>query len=491
MEPELSGTGVAEQLNGRYVIERLVGRGGMGEVFAGRAIGVEGFTRPVAIKRLHTQYSDERVLRSMLVEEARCTASLSHGNIVSVLDLDRDEAGRLFLVMELVDGIDLASLLCTGTLPLPVALFVTCEILRGLGHAHGAPAAGGLVHRDVSPQNMLIGWDGAVKVSDFGLAKAHSGTKASASLFVKGKIAYMSPEQANGAALDGRSDLFSVGVMLWEMLCGARLFGHSTLEATVRSVLLEPIPPPRSRAPELPEDVEWITMRLLDRDRDRRFPTASAAIEALLACAAYPKDGRERLAGLLRQRLPARTRQPASEEAITLEPPVAPLLVVPDQPYPDPPRRRRGRWAALAAGVIAAAGLAALVATTCAVPGLGAGGEAGAPVVPAARVAPSAEPRAAPPPVAPAPAVSEGHDARAAAEASQARPPRAPPGRAPAKGRRVPAPELETASDGGIRVLDLRELTPGAPVTPDRKDPPAKRGREAEQPRQPRQPRPQ
>src|SRR5690606_7266145 len=136
------------------------------------------------------------------------------------------------LVMELVDGIDLASLLRTGALPLPVALFVTCEVLRGLGHAHDLPASEdsvrGLVHRDVSPSDVLIGWDGAVKVSDFGLAKARATTEASASLWVKGKPAYISPEQARGAALDGRSDLFSVGVMLWEMICGARLFGRSS-----------------------------------------------------------------------------------------------------------------------------------------------------------------------------------------------------------------------------------------------------------------------
>src|SRR5689334_15683183 len=275
---------MTEQLNAKYVIEGLVGRGGMGEVFAGRVLGVEGFSRPVAIKRIHSQYSEDRGLRLMLAAEARLTARLSHSNIVAVHDLDQDEAGRLFLVMELVHGIDLASLLRTGALPVPVALFVTCEILRGLGHAHDLPTTEdslrGLVHRDVSPQNMLIGWDGAVKVSDFGLAKARATTNASASLFVKGKLAYMSPEHANGDALDGRSDLFSVGVMLWEMVCGGRLFGRDTMEATVRAVLFDPIPSPRSRSPELPRDIDQITMRLLERDRARRYDTAGAVIEA-------------------------------------------------------------------------------------------------------------------------------------------------------------------------------------------------------------------
>jgi serine/threonine-protein kinase len=261
----------------------------------------------------------------MLVAEARLAARLSHANVVAVQDLAQDEAGRLFLVMELVDGIDLASLLHTGALPLPVALFITCEILRGLGHAHDLPASEdpeapvrGLVHRDVSPQNMLIGWDGAVKVSDFGLAKARATTEASASLLVRGKVGYMSPEQANGAALDGRSDLFSVGVMLWEMICGARLFDRATLVATANSVLCEPIPSPRARSPGLPRDVEQVTMRLLERDRSRRHATAGAAVEAVLACAAYPKNGAAENLAQYVGRLIARLNLPSQHKPVVL-----------------------------------------------------------------------------------------------------------------------------------------------------------------------------
>lgn len=353
---------MAEQLNGKYVIEGEgpLGRGGMAEVFTGRTIGAEGFSHPVAIKRILSEYSADPDFRSMFVAEARLTARLSHSNIVGVHDFDQDESGRLFLVMELVDGIDLEGLRQTGALPLPVVLFVTSEILRGLGHAHELPATGdtvrGLVHRDVSPQNVLIGWDGAVKVSDFGIAKARAATKASASFVLKGKVAYMSPEQVSGHALDGRSDLFSVGVMLWEMLCHARLFARDGLEATLKSVLFDPAPLPRSRRPDLPKDVERVTMRLLEKDREQRYRDAGAALSALSACAAYPKNGRELLSAFLRERLPERSRPRSVGGARHLEAPcaasssggtatfptVVPLLAHADQ-YHVTPRRHRAR----------------------------------------------------------------------------------------------------------------------------------------------------
>lgn len=467
--PELSGADVAEQLSDKYIIERLVGRGGMGEVFAGRAIGLEGFSRAVAIKRIHSQYSDEHALRSMLVTEARLAARLSHANVVAVQDLAQDEAGRLFLVMELVDGIDLASLLHTGALPLPVALFVTTEILRGLGHAHDPPASEdpvrGLVHRDVSPQNVLIGWDGAVKVSDFGLAKARATTEASASLLIRGKVGYMSPEQANGSALDGRSDLFSVGVMLWEMICGARLFDRSTLVATASSVLCEPIPSPRARSPGLPQDIEHVTMRLLERDRSRRHATAEVAVEALLACAAYPKNGRELLAALLSERLPARARQRrgggarhqrSSLDEETLPAPLVVPLLAPAEPYPDPPGLGRGRRAVLVALLVVATALAAIIM----------GGfvlrsdDDGTSAVPAVHVAPAVEPPTTTVTSTPIPssAVPEVPVAPAPMIAPRDR-------RAPVRGRPAsPATNLEPTGRQGMRMIDLRDLAPASSV---------------------------
>jgi len=481
---------VAEQLNGKYILEELVGRGGMGEVFAGRAVGMEGISRPVAIKMIHARYSDEPARRSMLIAEAHLAAKLSHSNIVAFHDLDQDDTGRLFLVMELVDGINLAHLLRAGALPLPVTLFVTCEILRGLDHAHELPGSEdpvrGLVHRDLSPENILISWDGAVKVSDFGLAKARVTMTASASLEIKGKPAYMSPEHANRAALDGRSDLFSVGVMLWEMTCGARLFDHSSLAATVRSVLFEPIPSPRSRVPGLPHEVDRITMRLLERDRSRRYDTAGAAIEALLECAAYPKNGRELLSALLGERLPARARHrsaggerlPGSlDEETALAPPIAPLFA-PAEPYPAPPRSGRAQRA-ISLGLLVVATALATILAVGAVPRIGGGGSPAVPV-PTARVAPPVEPQvnhehpgevqsemrdikvtSAPLQSSAVSAVSAVPVAPAPTMAPQNHRTRASVGRAPAGDRQAPpAPSLESKGHNGIRVIDLRDFAP-------------------------------
>ena len=476
---------MAEQLNGRYVIERLLGQGGMGEVFAGHSIGLEGFSRPVAIKRIHSQYSNDRELRSMLIPEARLSARLSHSNIVAVHDLDQDEAGRLFLVMEIVHGLDLASLLRTGALPLPISIFVACEILRGLGHAHDLPASGdtvrGLVHRDVSPHNVLLGWDGSVKITDFGLAKAREAATASASLLVKGKPAYVSPEQANGEALDGRSDLFSVGVMLWEMICGERLFGRGNLETTLRGLLLEPIPSPRSRAPELPEDIERIAMQLLERDRGRRWQTAGAAIEALLACAAYPKNGRELVASLLGARCPDQARSQGADGARSSDEPAAPasdeatasaLFISPldatREPYPDPPAAGRARRIALLASLVVATALATIFVLRSVLP---AGGEE-APARSTARVDPPSEPRMdrQPPPPRDEPRAITSPSApipsSPAAPAPPAPPaaPQPPPAkpaarRGPAGGRQAaPAPAPGPTGGTGMRVIDLRDL---------------------------------
>ncbi|HSK01406.1 MAG TPA: serine/threonine-protein kinase, partial [Kofleriaceae bacterium] len=291
---------MTEQLKGKYVLDRLLGCGGMAEVFVGRALGAAGFSRQVAIKRIHRGYSAHAQFRQMFEAEARLSSRLRHSNVVSVLDFDEDEAGCLFLVMEYVDGVDLDGLLGTGLLPLPVVVFITSEILRGLAYVHELPLLEGgplgLVHRDVSPQNVLLSWDGAVQVSDFGIAKARTATLAGASLSLKGKPAYMSPEQARGRSLDGRSDTFAAGVMLWEMLCGRHLFHDpNDMAATLAAVMFSDPPPPSSRAPRpIPDDLERVTMALLRRDRDDR-PDAATALAALAACADYPRSGREDL----------------------------------------------------------------------------------------------------------------------------------------------------------------------------------------------------
>jgi serine/threonine protein kinase len=292
---------------GKYRLDQRLGGGGMAEVFLGSTQGAEGFSRKVAIKRVLPGFSDNPSFAQMFVSEAQISAQLQHPNIVSTLDFDRDAENRLFLVMELVEGRDLDTLMQSGVLPFAVVIFVIGEVLRGLGHAHDLPVGGairGIVHRDVSPHNVLLGWEGAVKVSDFGIAKAKAASEATASVFIKGKPAYMSPEQANGEALDGRSDLFAVGIMLWEMLVGRRLFSGDDTRATLAAVLFGQIPRPRSQRPDIPVDLERVTMKLLERDLPARYASAEDAIVDLMECADAPKNGRELLVQVLAERFP-------------------------------------------------------------------------------------------------------------------------------------------------------------------------------------------
>ncbi|HEY5926291.1 MAG TPA: serine/threonine-protein kinase [Kofleriaceae bacterium] len=294
-------------MSGKYRLDTRLGGGGMAEVFIGSMLGAEGFSKRVAIKRVLPGYSDNPAFAQMFVAEAQISSRLQHPNIVSVLDFDRDAEGRLFLVMELVDGKDLDGLAASGNLPFPVIIFVISEMLRGLGHAHDLPSGAelrGIVHRDVSPHNVLLGWDGTVKVSDFGIAKARQASEATASVFIKGKPAYMSPEQANGQSLDGRSDLFAVGVMLWEMLTGHRLFVGEDTRATLAAVLFGQIPRPRSVRPDVPKDLERVAMKLLERELPARYATAEQAIHDLLECSGAPKNGREQLIRVLAERFP-------------------------------------------------------------------------------------------------------------------------------------------------------------------------------------------
>jgi serine/threonine protein kinase len=293
--------------SGKYRLDVRLGAGGMAEVFIGSTIGAEGFSRKVAIKRVLSGYSDNPQFAQMFISEAQISSRLSHPNIVSVLDFDRDAEGRLFLVMELVEGKDMDALAASGPLPIPVIIFLITEVLRGLGHAHDLPTQAGMrgiVHRDVSPHNVLLSWDGAVKVSDFGIAKARNASEATASVFIKGKPAYMSPEQANGQPLDGRSDLFAVGVMLWEMLMNQRLFVGADTMSTLAAVLFGQIPRPRQLRADVPKDLERVVMKLLERDLGARYATAEQAIDDLLACQDAPKNGREQLMRVLAERFP-------------------------------------------------------------------------------------------------------------------------------------------------------------------------------------------
>ncbi len=327
----------------KYRLGERIGGGGMAEVFEATLIGVAGFERPVAVKRMLPALSSDPTFGAMFINEARIASLLHHANIVTVLDFDRDGEGRFFLVMELIRGMDLRQLADAGSLPIEVAVHIACEMLRGLDYAHELEHDGkrlGIVHRDISPHNVMISWDGQVKLVDFGIAKAVAATGVSRSGTLKGKLAYMSPEQAGALELDGRSDVFAVGVVLHELIAGERLFRGSTEPEVLARVLTQPIPRPGDKRPGVPPALDDAVMGMLQRDRDRRFAGAHDALEALLASASA-RGGLE-LERLLGERFPdrARKRRPATAASGGGSPPLATPTdptAVPDTPSGSPP----------------------------------------------------------------------------------------------------------------------------------------------------------
>jgi hypothetical protein len=268
----------------------------------------------VAIKRVLPSFSEDAHFSTMFINEARLSAILRQPNIVQVLDFDRDVEGRLFLVMELVEGKDLSDIIETGTMPIPIVIHAITEALKGLAHAHemttpeGKPL--GIVHRDISPHNVLVSWDGAVKVSDFGIAKAMLASGAGQSGMIKGKPLYMSPEQVTAPdTVDHRADLFAIGVMLFEMLTGQRVYQGATHEEVLTDVIQvakgwRQLIPPSQLRPDVPWDVAQVAMMLLAPDRQHRFASARDAIDALHQVQCATPRGGDLLADLLLERFP-------------------------------------------------------------------------------------------------------------------------------------------------------------------------------------------
>ena len=289
-------------LLGRYRLGDEIGSGGMATVYAGEVIGAEGFRKPVVVKRVHPHLTRHPAFVELLVREAKLTVRLDHPNIVDVLELGQ-VGDDLFLVMERVDGCDLAQFISAaardGVRVAPeLATHLAREVLAGLGYAHEARDDLGqplhVVHRDVSPSNVLLGWDGRVKLTDFGVAHSELDETRGG---LKGKPAYMSPEQALGSKLDARSDLYTAGLMLYELLAGRRaLQGSGEMEMlnVARAGAL-------ARAPldAVPARYRDALRRALDPDPRQRFETASRMREALAPLSLDLESGRERLAELL------------------------------------------------------------------------------------------------------------------------------------------------------------------------------------------------
>jgi serine/threonine protein kinase len=262
----------------------------MATVFLARLSGVGGFQRFVAIKRLHPHLAREPEFIEMFLEEARLAARIHHPNVVPILEIGQSDQGY-YIVMEYVEGDTLGRLLArsaqTGVrLPVKVGLRVVIDMLAGLDAAHelrdddGNPF--GIVHRDISPQNVLVGVDGSSRLSDFGVARATSKLSTTRTGQLKGKLAYMAPEQAKGSKdIDRRADIFAAGIVLWEVLACRRLFKGDGEADTLNRVLNDPIPPVRSAAPTIPAALEAVVAKALERDRAKRYGTAAEFADSL------------------------------------------------------------------------------------------------------------------------------------------------------------------------------------------------------------------
>jgi serine/threonine protein kinase len=286
----LQGEASVPQIVGRYAIFGEIAAGGMATVHYGRLLGPIGFSRTVAIKRLHGHFSRDPEFVSMFLDEARLAARIRHSNVVQTLDvvaLDRE----LLLVMEYVHGESLAECLRTARargepIPIDVVSAIVCAVLHGLHAAHeatdeqGTPL--GIVHRDVGPQNVLVGADGIPRVLDFGVAKAVGRIQTTRDGQLKGKLAYMAPEQVTDrATVDRRTDVYAAGVVLWEALTRQRLFRGENEAIVIRNVLERRVEVPSALVAGLPQELDAITLRALDRSPDRRFDSARQMALAL------------------------------------------------------------------------------------------------------------------------------------------------------------------------------------------------------------------
>ena len=266
----------------RYrVLDRLAS-GGMAEVFIAESAGIEGFKKRVAIKRVLPHLSEKKRFISMFLDEARLSAQLNHSNCVQVFDIGVGD-NAYFIVMEYVDGADLKAVIdylrnAGRVFPVEIAVLISVRICEGLTYAHELTTAEGkpleIVHRDMSPPNVLITKHGEVKIVDFGLAKATSQLEKSEPGIIKGKFSYLSPEAATGGDVGLQTDIFAVGIILWELLSGKRLFLGDTDFATVKSVQQAQIPSLKSVRNDVPEDLERIIHRSLSKDLNIRYKSA-------------------------------------------------------------------------------------------------------------------------------------------------------------------------------------------------------------------------
>jgi hypothetical protein len=458
---------------GRYALFEEIASGGMATVHLGRLVGPVGFSRTVAIKRLHAHLAKDPDFVAMFLDEARLVARIRHPNVVPTLDVVQ-EGSDLLLVMEYVQGESLAKLIrrCRARderVPVPIVASVLVGVLHGLHAAHEASGENGeplaIVHRDVSPQNILVGTDGVARLLDFGVAKAEQRSQSTRDGQVKGKIAYMAPEQISSDHVDRRCDIFAMGALLWEALTGQRLFEGPSDARVIQKILTMVIPPPSQVATTVSPKFDAICARALARNPGSRFdsardmalaiekasPLATAsevgawvemlAHEAIAARAARVKD--------VESRSDVFARAPSSSEALT-EPVLRGAaassgelegdeieITIAETPVPPAPTRR-ARWLVVAAAVVllGAAAMAGFALATS---------SKGVPAPPVAAVPDTPAP--ALPPVAAAPAATEEATAVAPIESAPQPAPTPAPRPEPRRGvvRPVAAPPAAKA----------------------------------------------
>ena len=276
---------------GKYELVRRLAKGGMAEIFLARSFGVEGFEKHLVIKRILPELSESQRFVSLFIKEAKISASLAHPNIVQIYELGRVGHDH-YIAMEHIHGRDLTRINKSlrseeARLPLPLAVYIVASILRGLAYAHARTDAQGhelrLIHRDVSPHNVMVSFLGEVKLFDFGIARLVGEAEPVEGLPGGGKYAYMSPEQAAGRAMDHRSDIFAAGVVLYEMLVGHRLFQDPDPAEKLRKVRAAEVPDPRAENPDIPDELWAILQSMLALDPDQRPERAELAEEELWA----------------------------------------------------------------------------------------------------------------------------------------------------------------------------------------------------------------
>jgi eukaryotic-like serine/threonine-protein kinase len=312
---------------GRYMLYGVLASGGMATVHLGRMIGPSGFSRTVAIKRLHEQFAHDPHFVSGLLDEARLSARIGHPNVVPTLDVVATEA-QLLLVMEYVQGESLSRLMKASIergdrVPLRVAIGIMAGVLHGLHAAHEATSEKGeplhIVHRDVSPQNIIVGVDGVARVLDFGVAKAVGRLQETLTGQLKGKLSYMAPEQLRSGPIDRRTDVFAASIVLWELLTSSRLFAAESQAATMGEVIFGGIDPPSKHVPSLSPELDAVVMRGLSRDPALRFPTAremAVTLEDLVQPATAAQTG-DWVTSLAEEALSGRARRVREIESAT------------------------------------------------------------------------------------------------------------------------------------------------------------------------------